>query len=418
MDAGGGRGQEVEVGGRRLLVRNLDKVLWPEDGYTKADLISYYLQVAPVMLPHLRDRPLVLTRYPDGIHGAHFYQKDLPDGTPDWVASVPFLSPSTGRVVRYCLCPDAATLAWLGSQACLEIHPWLSRTSSPSEPDFAVLDIDPAPPAGFAEARRLALALGGLLERLKLSSALKTSGATGLHIYVPLLPGHTYPGVREFVRRVAVLLYRTFPRMVTLERTVRRRAGRVYLDYLQNVRGKTLVAPYGVRPLPGAPVSTPITWQELIRVDPAGFTLSTVPARVRAVGDLFAPALGLGHRLDFALLPIGGLEPGRPASAGLRGRRLASPPATEPADSGPASSRPPFRAAGPGGLQPPGRRIGGHGELEPTASQSAVCGDLQPPPQAGVGPPQAGASPRPGPGGAPPQAAGRRPATQRPAGPD
>jgi len=280
----------VEIDGRTFSVGNLDKVLWPADGYTKADLMRYYLAVGPYLLPHLADRPLVFTRYPDGISGPSFYQKDIPAGAPGWVRTFPYRA-ATGRVLDFVLCPDRATLAWVASQACIEIHPWLSRTGTLDCPDWAVFDLDPAPPATFADALPLAFALRRVLGELGLSSVPKTTGAAGIHIYVPLAPGYTYRQVREFVRRVAMAMKRAFPARVTLERSVDKRGGHVYIDYLQNVRGKTLVAPYGVRPSPGAPVSTPVTWDELRTVDPSRFTIVTVPRRVMDRGDLFAAAL-------------------------------------------------------------------------------------------------------------------------------
>lgn len=295
----GGRRVPVEIDGRRFTVGNLNKVLWPADGYTKADLMRYYLAVAPWLLPHLRDRPLVFTRYPDGIAAPSFYQKDLAAGAPDWVETFPHLA-STGRTINFVICRDAAALAWIAGQAFIEIHPWLSRAATSDCPDWAVFDLDPAAPASFADAVPLALALRRLLERMGFSAVPKTTGATGIHIYVPLEPRYTYRQVREFVRAVAMALKRAFPAAVTLERAVARRAGRVYVDYLQNVRGKTLIAPYGVRPLPGAPVSTPVAWDELPGLDPRAFTIDTVPGRLAARGDLFRPALAFHGRIPLA----------------------------------------------------------------------------------------------------------------------
>ncbi|MBX6379001.1 MAG: hypothetical protein IRY95_10730, partial [Clostridia bacterium] len=206
----------------------------------------------------------------------------------------------------YVVVDDLATLLWLGNLDCLELHPWLSPAASPDFPDFAVFDLDPAPPAGFEEARQLAFDVRRLLERWALRGYPKLSGATGVHVYVPLLPRYSYAVVRQFVLGTAQLLLRLRPERVTLERRVHRRAGRVYLDYLQNVRGKTIVAAYSPRPLPGAPVSLPVTWRELERVQPDEATLLTVPARLAGRGDPFAQVLTDRQSIDEALRSLGG----------------------------------------------------------------------------------------------------------------
>jgi bifunctional non-homologous end joining protein LigD len=279
-----------------VLVRNLDKVLWPQGGFTKADYLAYLRAVAPVLLPHLRDRPLVLTRYPEGADGPWFYQKNVPPGAPAWLQRFPFRHGD--RVVEYLLCHDEAALLWLGTQAALEFHPWLSRRQHPDQPDLAVIDLDPMPPAGFDEARQVALVVRDLLGRVGLEAWPKTSGATGVHLYLPLIPRYSFREVAEAVRRLGRVLLRLWPERVTLERPVARRAGRVYVDYLQNARGKTLVSVYCPRPLPGAPVSTPVSWGELRWCAPGAFTLATVPDRVRRLGDLFADVLRLRQPLE------------------------------------------------------------------------------------------------------------------------
>lgn len=294
--------QVVKIGGRRMTVSNLDKVLWPEDGYTKGNLISYYVQVSPYLLPHLQGRPLVVTRYPDGIHGESFYQKDLPEHAPSWIKVFPHQGEE--RLIHYVRCEDVATVAWLANLACLEFHPWLSRTSTPDYPDLAVFDIDPAPPATYPQVIEVALLLKEALTRLGLTAYPKTSGATGLHLYLPINPDYPYPVVRRFVEEVARLLHRLHPRRITMERTVSKRTGKVYIDYLQNVRGKTLAAPYSLRPLPGAPVSTPLTWEEVEKVEPGSFTLATIPGRLEQAGDPFGPVLSFHQDLGPALAAL------------------------------------------------------------------------------------------------------------------
>ncbi len=288
---------------RRVQLTHLDRVLWPGDGITKAELVSYLTAVADAMLPHLRDRPLSLTRFPRGIQSGGFYQKNAPAYAPGWIKTYTFAHGD--RAVRYILCQDLATLQWLGNQAVIEIHPWLSRTESPYVPDFAVIDLDPDPPAGFAEAVQAALLVKQVLDAFGLRGFPKTSGATGVHIYVPVVPRYTYATLAAFVGAVGDLLRDSVPWLVTRERTVARRGGKLYVDHLQNVLGKTLVAPYSPRPLDGAPVSAPLRWEELPRVTPQMFTIRTMPARLATVGDLFHEVLGERQDIDGALRQLG-----------------------------------------------------------------------------------------------------------------
>ncbi|MEW6545841.1 MAG: non-homologous end-joining DNA ligase [Bacillota bacterium] len=289
-------GQHVEVEGRELRLTNLDKLLWPEDGIRKADLIDYYLKVADVLLPHLRGRPLTLTRYPDGITGGSFYQKDRPEHAPEWIRTYPYRG--EGHVIRFVLAEERATLAWLGNQACLEIHPAPWQVSHPDLPDRLVIDLDPAPPATFEDVRRAAVMVRTLLEQLGVRGFPKTSGATGIHVFIPLVPDAGPEEVTRVAETLARVLRAARPDLITLERAVRNRTGKVYVDYLQNARGKTMVAPYSPRALPGAPVSAPFAWDELEHVLPREFTIRTLPDRLARRGDLAAGLLGAGHRLS------------------------------------------------------------------------------------------------------------------------
>lgn len=287
----------VAIDGRQLRLTNLDKLLWPESGLTKGDYINYLVRMAPFILPHLARRPLVLTRYPDGWQGKWFYQKDIPDHAPDWVPTVGIWSADSQREIRYCLARDAATLAWLGNLAALEIHPWLSTVDHPDCPDLAVFDLDPSPPAGFDECVEIAFVIRDTLDHFGLRAYPKTSGATGLHIYLPIKPRYSYDQIASAVGRLADLLHQLRPDQTTRERTVAKRRG-VYIDHLQNHRGKTLVGAYLPRPHPGAPVSTPVTWDELPQVRPEEFTLNTVPERVSKIGDLFIGILTDHQQID------------------------------------------------------------------------------------------------------------------------
>ncbi|MDP2871434.1 MAG: non-homologous end-joining DNA ligase [Bacillota bacterium] len=281
--------QRVSIQGRELALTNLDRVLWPEDGLTKGDLIEYLVRMAPVIMPHVRDRPLVLTRYPAGIAGESFYQKNLPQGAPDWVPTYRHQGPSSEREISYVLCDHPAVLAWLGNQAAIEIHPWFSRTDDVQLPDIACFDLDPVEPAGFDECRPIAWLVRRALDQFGLQAWLKTSGATGLHLYVPIQRRYGYRDIARAVGRISDAVHQTGQARTTRVRSVARRPpGTVYLDHLQNVLGKTLAMAYGPRPHPGAPVSAPIAWEELDTIQPKGLTLRTMPDRVTMVGDLFS----------------------------------------------------------------------------------------------------------------------------------
>lgn len=282
--------RRVEVGRRTLTLSNLDKVFWPREGFTKADLIDYYFAVTGALLPHLRGRPLVVTRYPDGIEGKSFYQKDRGAYAPEWIETFPFYTEHSQRTIDFYHCHDAATLVWLANQACIELHPWLSKAVTPDFPDFAIFDLDPAEGATFADSVEIAFVVREVLAGAGLTCYPKTSGATGLHLYLPIATRYPYKAVADFVGSVADAIHRLLPGKTTRERTVAKRRG-VYIDHLQNIKGKTIASVYSVRPRHGAPVSTPVTWEELEGLDASRFNIATVPARLGQVGDLFAPVL-------------------------------------------------------------------------------------------------------------------------------
>ncbi|WP_246110769.1 non-homologous end-joining DNA ligase [Thermosediminibacter litoriperuensis] len=291
----------VIVENEKLALTNLSKVMWPEDNITKANFIDYYVRIAPYVLPHLKDRPMVFTRYPDGIYGKAFYQKNIPDYAPEWLRTYDEESFAGGRrkVVRYALIDDMKSLLWAANQASLEMHPWLSRVGTIEYPDFVVFDLDPMENTDFEDARQLALALKKLLEIEGLTGFPKTSGATGIQVYVPIEPRYTYREVRVFAEFFCRVLERTFPEKATTERSIKKRRGKVYLDYLQNIKGKTLIAPYSPRPIAGAPVSAPVTWDELEGgVRPSMFNIKNMPGRLEKMGDLFKDVLEVKQRID------------------------------------------------------------------------------------------------------------------------
>jgi bifunctional non-homologous end joining protein LigD len=285
----------------RLQPTNVKKIFWPAEGYTKGDLIAYYERVAPLMLPYLKDRPLVLTRYPDGITGKSFYQKDAPDFAPAWVRTERIYSKDTERDIAYLVVDDVEMLRYVANSAAIPVHLWASRIPSLERPDWLVLDLDPKG-APFTDVVKVALALRRLLDGLELPSYVKTSGATGLHILLPLGARYTYEQARTFARLLAVLGVEAEPEISTVARPLRSRGGKVYIDFGQNGHGQTIVAPYSLRPLPGAPASCPLEWREVTpRLDPARFNLSTIAARFEKMADPLRPVLGGGIDMAAAI---------------------------------------------------------------------------------------------------------------------
>ncbi len=289
---------------REVVVTNPKKVFWPKEKYTKADLVGYYDRVAPFLLPYLKDRPLVLTRYPDGIEGKSFFQKDAPAWTPAWVRIERVYSKDAGRDIDYFVVNDRESLRYVANLGTIPLHMWGSRLPSLERPDWLVLDLDPKG-APFTDVVAVARALHGLLEKLELASYVKTSGATGLHILLPLGARYDYEVVRTFARLLAVLGVEAVPAIATIARPIKSRGGKVYVDWGQNGHGQTIVAPFAVRPLPGAPVSCPLRWDEVTaRLDPGRFTITTAPARFEKQGDPMAPVLGARLDLSAALQRI------------------------------------------------------------------------------------------------------------------
>jgi bifunctional non-homologous end joining protein LigD len=276
--------EQVTVGRRRFDLSRPTKVLFPDDGITKADVVTYYRDVAPVMLPHLRGRPLMLQRCPDGVAGGCFYQKKASGHFPDWVPTVD--APKAGGVVRHAVCNDEATLAYLAGQATLSFHVWLSRADRLERPDRVVFDFDPSRP-DFASVRRGARAAGDLLEELGLEPFVATTGSRGLHVVAAIDRRAGFDEVRTFARRAADVLARHDAESLTTEARKERRGGRVLIDVLRNGYAQTTVAPYSLRPIPGAPVATPLEWRELDapRLGPRSYGLANVRRRLDARGD-------------------------------------------------------------------------------------------------------------------------------------
>jgi bifunctional non-homologous end joining protein LigD len=286
-----------EIDGRVVHLTNLDKVLFPEDKYTKRDLIRYYVQVAPVMIPHYKDRPLSMNPHPDGIHGKSYWVKDKPAYAPDWIPT--FRYQDQKSLKDWILIEEVATLAWLANHAVIDMHPWYSRFDKPEYPDWSVVDLDPAEGATFKDVIAVAKVLKSALDHLQLKAVLKTTGQSGLHIYIPIERRYTLEESRNFVAKLAHMIAELMPDKVTEIWEVKRRTGKIRIDYTQNVINKTLAGPYSVRPAIHAPVSTPIRWKELDdpRLRPDKWTIKTLGDRLLEVGDLFHDALTLRQRL-------------------------------------------------------------------------------------------------------------------------
>jgi bifunctional non-homologous end joining protein LigD len=299
------RAEELRVGRRRVRLTSGDRVLFPGDGVTKGDLARYYLEIAPALIPHLRDRPFTLKRYPHGIRETPYFQKQAPKGLPAWIPTRQFRTwPREGesRLVDFVLVNEPAALAWMVQMNCIDMNAWYSRTDRHERPDYVVFDLDPPPSRdGFAQAIRVAHLVREALERLELRSFVKTSGADGIHVLVPIARRSSFPETYEFAERVSRGLEQEHPGVVTTEWLIKKRRG-VLVDHRQNGHGKTIASVYSVRPKPGAPVSTPLRWEELgEKVRPRDFSLREALERVDLHGDLFAPTLHGGQSLARAL---------------------------------------------------------------------------------------------------------------------
>jgi DNA ligase D len=297
----------LNVDGRNLKFTNLDKIFYPRDGYTKRDIINYYDAVAHLLVPHLANRPLSLKRYPNGIHEPFFFQKDMPESTPDWVRIELIPSEYRGESIRYVVADDRATLLYLANLGCVDQNPWMSRIGTLEYPDFALIDLDPTEGASFDLIIEAALLVKKQLDQLELEGYPKTTGGDGMHVYIPLEPTYTYEQVRSFAEILFHLVYADAPDLFTTPRTVsKRKKGRVYFDYLQISTGKTIAAPYVIRAYDGAPVATPLEWNEVKRgLRPHDFRMANVLDRFERMGDLFRGVLDRPQKLEPVLKRLG-----------------------------------------------------------------------------------------------------------------
>jgi len=287
------------VCGHQLKFTNLSKLYWPEDGITKRDMFNYYYQVAEYILPYLKGRPQSLNRFPNGIHGKSFYQKDVKGKAPEWAETFPYQT-SDGEDKEFLVGTDEASLLWMASLGCIEMNPWFSRVQSPDNPDYCVIDLDPDKNT-FEQVIEAALKVKEVLDAIEVPAYCKTSGSTGMHIYIPLEAKYSYGQSQLFARLIANIVHQQLPDFTSLERMVANRKGKMYLDFLQNRPGATIAGPYSLRPKPGATVSMPLHWDE---VKPGlamrDFTIKNTPARLKVEGDLFKGVLGKGIDLEKA----------------------------------------------------------------------------------------------------------------------
>ena len=296
----------VKLGSHTLQLTNLTKIYWPKESITKGALINYYNTMAPVILPYLKNRPLSLKRNPNGIADKGFFQKDAGDNFPGWIKTAPFHAASTGKTVNYTICNDKATLLYLANLGCIEMNPWNSTIKQPDKPTYLIMDIDPSEKNDFDQVVETAQVIGGILEKAGATYYCKTSGATGLHVYVPLNAKYTYEHARSFGEIIANLTQQQLPGFTSTERSLKKRGNKIYIDYLQNSQGQTIASAYSVRPVNGAQVSAPLLWKEIKKgLHPSQFTIFNMEKRVQQLGDVFYMAIKEGINLKSCLKNLG-----------------------------------------------------------------------------------------------------------------
>jgi bifunctional non-homologous end joining protein LigD len=291
---------ELTIGGRRVKLTNLQKVFWTESGITKRQLLQYYADVSPFLIPHLRERAMVMKRYPNGARGKCFFMKRVPEPHPDWLETCA-IEHKSGNVIDFPIVQDLASLLWVVNLGCIDLNPWYARCDDVDRPDYVHFDLDAVPGASFAKVLDAALVVRDALESLGMTPLVKTTGSSGVHIYVGIKRGPLQKEVWTFAKALAVTLAAKYPKLLTAEyRIAARPKGRVLVDYNQNAWGRTLASIYSARPKPRAPVSTPLTWKEVEKgVELSDFRIDNVPARLKKIGDLWKPLLAA--RARFAL---------------------------------------------------------------------------------------------------------------------
>jgi len=301
------KNKKLRIGTHQVPITNSQKIFWPEEGYTKAEVIDFYNNISSYILPYLKNRPLSLKRNPNGIRDEGFYHKDAGENVPSFVKVYKLHSESSNKTIDYIVCNNKATLIYLANLGCIEINPWNSTLLHPAKPTWMVIDIDPSPKNSFKQVVDAALATKEILDQAGLTNYCKTSGASGLHVYVPLKNRYDYTTVKDFAHMVAALVTEKLPSFTTLERSLNKRGNNIYIDYLQNRNGQTLAAPYSLRPVAGASVSTPLHWKEVNhKLDPLTFNIKNIMTRLKKTGDIFKDVLNRSNNLNKALKNLSG----------------------------------------------------------------------------------------------------------------
>lgn len=288
--------ETITIGGKPIKLSNPNKIFWPELNIKKIDVIKYYEKVADHIMPYLNDKPESLNRYPNGIEGKHFYQKNINFNIPDFAETKTIVTRSAKT--RYLLCQNTPTLIFMANLGCIEINPWSSRYYNIEKPDYLVLDLDPLG-IDLKYVCETAQVIRDILESIKIKAYIKTSGATGLHIYVPADNQYTYEQIKNFAKIIAIKTNKKIPQITSIERNPSKRTNKVYIDFLQNNLGQTMAAPYSLRPVRYAQVSTPLNWQEVNeKLNPKNFDMRNIFSRIKEKGDIFKPVLGKGFNLE------------------------------------------------------------------------------------------------------------------------
>jgi bifunctional non-homologous end joining protein LigD len=302
VDLNDGEEQQIVLDGHELKLTNLNKVYWKKEKFSKGDMINYYLQAAPYILPYMIDRPQSLNRHPNGIDGPNFFQKDQRGKLPGWMQTHEDFSESTNETIEYLVCNNEATLIYMANLGCIEMHPWHSRSQSWQYPDWCLIDLDPDKPNSFDQVMEVAKVVKKVLDSIGADACVKTSGSTGIHIYIPLGAKYDYDQSKQLAELVVTLVNHELPDLTSVERSPSKRKGKIYLDFLQNRETQTAAAPYSLRPKPGVPVSTPLHWSELKKgLTPTTYNARNIFDRLKTEGDLFKPVLGKGINLEKVL---------------------------------------------------------------------------------------------------------------------
>ena len=299
--------QTKKIKGENMTFSHLSKIYWPEDGFTKRDMFNYYYKAAEFILPYLKDRPLSLNRFPGGIHGKSFYQKDVKGKAPDWADTFPYTT-GDGESKEFLVGGDEKTLLYMASLGCIEMNPWFSRVQHPDNPDYCVIDLDPDQNT-FEQVIQAACEVKNILDALDITGYVKTSGSTGIHIYIPLGAKYSYDQSQMFGKMIVSIVHSQLPDFTSLERQIKNRNGKMYLDFLQNRPGATIACPYSLRPKPGATVSMPLHWEEVKKgLTIQDFTIENMYSRAKEVGEIFKPVLGKGINLKKVLNNINSMQ--------------------------------------------------------------------------------------------------------------